>query len=116
MDWASMRAQEFLDEVAVGTIFTDDLTVVIDDHSLDRARERGVDPRAVDYIIKRQMPKVLSKLDKIESGQKIWVYDWSREVALALRRISSTELKFILKTVWPGLPAKTPGVEKIIRT
>lgn len=111
-----MRAQEFLIEVAVGTIVTKDLIIVVDDHSLDRAKERDVDPRAVDYVIKQQMPKVLSKLRQVELGQKIWVYDWSREVALALRRISSTELKFLLKTVWPGMPAKTPGVEMIIKT
>jgi hypothetical protein len=111
-----MRALEFIAEVAVGTILTKDLIIVVDDHSLDRARERGVDPYAVDYVIKQQMPKVLSKLNQVELGQKIWVYDWSREVALALRRISSTELKFLLKTVWPGMPAKTPGVEKIIKT
>lgn len=111
-----MRAQEFITEAAVGTIVTKDLIIVVDDHSLDRAKERGVDPRAVDYVIKKQMPKVLSKLDQVELGQKIWVYDWSREVALALRRISSTELKFVLKTVWPGMPARTPGVDKIIKT
>jgi hypothetical protein len=111
-----MRAQEFAIETAVGTILTKDLKIVVDDHSLYRARERGVDPRAVDYVIKKQLPKVLSKLEKIELGQKVWVYDWSREVALALRRISSTELTFILKTVWPGMPAKTPEVERIIKT
>lgn len=103
-------------EAAVGSITAGQLEVLIDEHALDRARERGVDPAAVDYIIKKQMPEVLSKLSQLASGEKFWVYDWSRETALGLRRISSSELKFVLKTVWPGKPAQTPTVTKIIRT
>lgn len=103
-------------EAAVGSIISGQLEVLIDEHALDRARERGVDPAAVDYIIKKQMPEVLSKLSQLASGEKFWVYDWSRETALGLRRISSSELKFVLKTVWPGKPAQTPTVTKIIRT
>jgi len=105
-----------INEVAVGNILTPHLEIVVDDHALNRAQERGVDPGAVDYIIKKQLPKVLNKLEQIPPGQKFWVYDWSREVSLGLRRISSTDLKFVLKTVWPGLPAKTPGAEKVIKT
>jgi hypothetical protein len=104
-----------INEVAVGTILTKDLEIIVDDHSIDRARERGVDPIAVDYMIKRQLPKVLPKLVQVQLGQRIWIYDWSRELSLGLRRISSTELKFVLKTVWPGPPAQTPGIEKIIK-
>lgn len=105
-----------INEVAVGTILTQNLEVIVDDHALDRAQERGVDPGAVDYIIKKQLPKVLHKLEEVPLGQKFWVYDWSRETALGMRRISSTHLKFMLKTVFPGMPSKTPGVEKIIKT
>jgi hypothetical protein len=111
-----MRSREFITELAVGTIFTEDLVIVVDDHALDRAKEREVDPRAVDYVIKRRLPRVLSKLKRIELGQRFWVYDWSREIALGFRRISSSELKFVLKTVWPGAPAMTPGIEAIINT
>lgn len=110
-----MRATEFINEKAVGTILTQDLEIVVDDHSLDRAQERGVDPRAVDYIIKKQLPKALRKLDQVEVNERFWVYDWSRETALGMRRLSSTQLKFLLKTVFPGIPSKTPGIEKIIR-
>jgi hypothetical protein len=109
-------AKKPVGEAAVGSITVDTLEVLIDEHALERARERGVDPAAVDYIIKKQMPKVLSNLSQIGSGEKVWVYDWSRETALGLRRISSSELKFVLKTVWPGKPAKTPSITKIIRT
>ena len=105
-----------INEVAVGSILAQDLEIVVDDHALARARERGVDPNAVDYIIRKQLPKNISKLEQIPLGQKFWVYDWSREVSLGLRRISSTQLKFILKTVWHGMPARTPGAEKVIKT
>lgn len=104
-----------INEVAAGTILTPHLEIVVDDHALERAQERGVDPHAVDYVIRKQLPKNLSKLEQIPVGQKFWVYDWSREVSLGMRRISSTQLKFMLKTVWPGAPAKTPGVEKVIK-
>ncbi len=110
-----MRANEFVVEVAVGTILTPNLEIVVDDHALDRAKERGVDPRAVDYIIRKQMPKILKKLEDIEVNQRFWVYDWSRETALGMRRMSSTQLKFMLKTVFAGMPSMTPNVEKIIK-
>ena len=109
-----MRAREFVRETAVGHILTPRFEIVVDDHALERARERGVDPRAVDYIIRTQLPKVSRKLDRIEVNQKFWVYDWSRELALGLRRLSSTEPRFLLKTVWPGQPARTPESEQII--
>ena len=109
-----MRATEFITEKAVGSILTPEFEIVVDDHSLDRAQERGVDPNAVDYIIRKQLPKVSRKLNQIEVNQKFWVYDWSREVALGLRRLSSTEPRFLLKTVWPGKPARTPEAEQII--
>ena len=109
-----MRAREFVRETAVGHILTPRFEIVVDDHALERARERGVDPRAVDYIIRTQLPKVSHKLDQIEVNQKFWVYDWSRELALGLRRLSSTEPRFLLKTVWPGRPARTPEAEQIV--
>ncbi len=103
-----------INEIAVGTILTPNLEIVVDDHALDRAKERGVDPRAVDYIIRKQMPKILKKLERIEVNQRFWVYDWSRETALGMKRLSSTQMKFMLRTVLPKAPGITPGIEKII--
>lgn len=111
-----MRAQEFVTEAAVGSIHIGPVEIVVDDHAVIRAQERGVDPRAVDYVMRRQLPKVIKQLSQVESGQKVWVYDWSRETALGLRRISADDLKFVLKTVWPGAPAMTPGTSRIIKT
>lgn len=111
-----MRINELITEEKVGTIWTEDLEIVVDDHAIERAQQRQVDPRAVDYIVKRQLQKVIHKLEQIEPGERFWVYDWSREVALGMRRISSTKMRFQLKTVWPGVPSRTPGIEKVIRT
>ena len=96
------------------SILTPNLEIVVDDHALDRARQRGVDPRAVDYIIRKQMPKILKKLEQIEVNQRFWVYDWSRETALGMRKLSSSQPRFLLKTVFAGMPSQTPGIEKII--
>lgn len=111
-----MRITEIINEAAVGTILTRDLQIVVDDHSLDRAKTRGVSPTAVDYIIRKQLPKVLHKLSQVEVGERFWVYDWSTEISLGMRRISSTEMRFTLKTVWSGVPARIPGIERIIKT
>ena len=110
-----MYIDEIITEAKVGTILTKDLQIAVDDHSLDRARQRGVDPSAVDYIIRNQLPKILKKLNQVPVGEQFWVYDWSREVSLGMRRISSTQLQFLLKTVWPGLPDLTPNVSRIIK-
>ena len=110
-----MRINEVITEASIGTIFTNDLKIIVDQHAIDRAKERGVSPHAVDYIIKKQLPKVLRKLQLIPSGQKIWVYDWSSETALGLRRISDDKLIFQLKTVWPGVPSLTPGSDLLIK-
>jgi hypothetical protein len=109
-----MLLAEIISESAVGTLFVGgQLEIVVDDHAIARADLRGVDPRAVDYTLRR-LNRHLDKLSSIESGEKFWVYDWSREIALGLRRISSTKLKFILKTVYPEKPARTPSADKII--
>ena len=110
-----MRINDIITEAAIGTILTNNLEIIIDQHAIDRAKERGVSPHAVDYIIKKQLPKVLRKLQQIPSGQKFWVYDWSSETALGLRRISADALKFQLKTVWPGVPSLTPNSYILIK-
>ena len=110
-----MRINEVITEAAMGTIITNNLEIIVDQHAIDRAKERGVSPHAVDYIIKKQLPKVLRKLQKIPSGQRFWVYDWSSETALGLRRISDNTLKFQLKTVWPGVPSLTPNSDILIK-
>ena len=110
-----MRINEIITEAKIGTILTKDLQVEVDDHAIDRARQRGVSPNAVDYIIRKQLPKILRKLENIEVNQQFWVYDWSSETALGMRRISSSELRFLLKTVYPGVPSLTPNVQALIK-
>lgn len=108
-----MRANEFITEAIAGTSNIGPITVHIDDHSIDRARTRGVYHKGVDYVIRR-LPKIINKLEQVESGTMFWVYDWSAEISLGMRRVSSTKLEFILKTVLPKKADLTPDVQKII--
>ena len=110
-----MKINEIITEAKVGTILTKDLQIEVDDHALDRAKQRGVEPRMVDYIIRKQLPKILRKLEKIDVNTQFWVYDWSTEISLGLKKMSSTQPRFLLKTVYYGMPSLTPNVSAILR-
>ena len=108
-----MLANEIITEAAVGTLHLGPIEVRVDDHALDRAKTRGVYPRGVDYTLRR-LSKIVNKLERVEVGQQIWVYDWTSEISLGMRRISSDRLVFILKTVYPARASRTPNIQKII--
>lgn len=107
-----MKITEIINEEVVGVIHTGKYVIKVDNHALDRALERGVDVAAVDYILRR-LDRIANKLEKIEPGEQFWIYDWSRELSLGIRRISATPT-FLLKTVYPEKPSRTPNVQKII--
>ena len=102
-----------LQEEIVGRLTFDDIEILVNKHALDRARQRRVSPRAVDYSLGRLF-KIKNKLAQIPAGKRIWVYDWNREIALGLRRTNPDRLIFMLNTVYDGRPSKTPGIDKII--
>jgi hypothetical protein len=108
-----MLVNEIITETAVGTLHLGPIEVRVDDHALDRAKTRGVYPRGVDYTLRR-LSKIANKLEKVEVGQQFWVYDWTSEISLGLRRISSDRLVFLLKTVYPARASRTPNIQKII--
>jgi hypothetical protein len=108
-----MKVTEIINEVAVGTLHYPTVTIVVDDHAFERAQGRGVDPHAVDYTLRR-LDKIYKKLEQMEVNKRFWVYDWSREISLGLRRISSTEMTFMLKSVLPKKASITPQVDMII--
>lgn len=108
-----MRASEFLNEAIVGSLHIGDITIRVDDHAIDRAKTRGVSHKGVDYVLRR-LPKIINKLENIETGTQFWVYDWSAEISLGMRRVSSSKLEFILKTVLPKKADLTPDVQKLI--
>jgi len=108
-----MLANEIINEATVGTLHLGPIEVRVDDHALDRTKTRGVYPRGVDYTLKR-LSKIINKLERVEVGQQFWVYDWTSEISLGLRRVSSDRLVFILKTVYPARASRTPNIQKII--
>lgn len=96
-----MRAQEFVREE--NTLTIGPVKIVVDQHAIDRAQTRRVAPHKVDQVL-RKLPGISDELGGIESGWRFWVFDPELNVALGLRRISSQELKFVLKTLWRGRP------------
>lgn len=107
-----MRANEFIVvENRSGTLHLGPLTIEIDDHALDRARQRGIDPYAVDRILKKLTTR-LDKLEKIELGERFWVYDVTSNIALGIRRLNNN--RYYLKTMIGTQPQLMPGISKII--
>jgi len=98
-------------ENRLGTLHLGPLTIEIDDHALDRARQRGIDPYAVDRILKKLTTR-LDKLEKIELGERFWVYDLTSNIALGIRRLNNN--RYYLKTMIGTQPQLMPGISKII--
>ena len=103
--------QEGVAENRLGTLHLGPLTIEIDDHALDRARQRGIDPYAVDRILKKLTTR-LDKLEKIELGERFWVYDVTSNIALGIRRLNNN--RYYLKTMIGTQPQLMPGISKII--
>ena len=93
-----MQIREILTEKAVGSLNIDGILLVVDDHAFDRARQRDISPHDVDLVIKK-LPKIKDVLSSFESGNTLWVFDTTLNVSLGLRRVSSSQLKFSLKTL-----------------
>ena len=85
-------------EAIIGYLHFPKLTVGVDEHAIERAQTHGIDPDQIDLVLKK-LQQVITKLLAMELNNTAWVYDASSNIALGLRRISSTEPKFKLKTV-----------------
>jgi len=105
------EGQQGVVENRLGTLHLGPLTIEIDDHALDRARQRGIDPYAVDRILKKLTTR-LDKLEKIELGERFWVYDLTSNIALGIRRLNNN--RYYLKTMIGTQPQLMPGISKII--
>jgi hypothetical protein len=108
---AVSQGQQGVVENRLGTLHLGPLTIEIDDHALDRARQRGIDPYAVDRILKKLTTR-LDKLEKIELGERFWVYDLTSNIALGIRRLNNN--RYYLKTMIGTQPQLMPGISKII--
>jgi len=85
-------------EDIIGHLHFPNVTIAVDDHAIERTQTHGVDPHSIDVVLKK-LSSVADELNQLEVNNKVWVYDPATNVALGLRRISSREPLFKLKTV-----------------
>ena len=85
-------------EDTIGYLHFPTVTIAVDDHAIERTQTHGVDPQAIDTVLKK-LSSIADDLNQLEVNNKVWVYDPATNVALGLRRISSRTPLFKLKTV-----------------
>ena len=90
-------------ETVIGNLHFPQLTIAVDDHAIDRTRTRGIDPHTIDQSLKK-LNAVADQLAQIEPNAQIWAYDAENNLGLGLRRISSRDMLFKLKTVVADRP------------
>jgi len=97
------RAKKKTNETVIGNLHFPQLTIAVDDHSIDRTRTRGIDPHTIDQSL-RKLNAVANQLAQIEPNAQVWAYDAENNLGLGLRRISSRDMLFKLKTVVAARP------------
>jgi hypothetical protein len=90
-------------ETVIGNLHFPQLTIAVDDHSIDRTRTRGIDPHTIDQSLQK-LNAVADQLAQIEPNAQVWAYDAENNLGLGLRRISSRDMLFKLKTVVADRP------------
>ena len=90
-------------ETIIGNLHFPQLTVAIDDHAVDRTRTRGISPAAIDQSLKK-LSSIADQLSQMEVNNTVWVYDVANNLGMGLRRISSQNMLFKLKTVVGARP------------
>jgi gamma-glutamylcyclotransferase (GGCT)/AIG2-like uncharacterized protein YtfP len=85
-------------EAAIGTLNIGGLSIIVDDHAVERTEYRNVSPNNIDLVL-RKLPSIRDQLQQIPNGQKFWVYDPAVNIALGLRAINSEIGKYVFKTV-----------------
>lgn len=91
-----MRACEIVQEAWAGRVRIGTLTVDVDDHVIEQAFFREIDPHEIDQAL-RKLPNILQTLSNIEPGQKLWIRDPDTGISLGIRSTGRNVLKF--KTV-----------------
>jgi predicted nucleotidyltransferase len=97
------RAKKKTNETVIGNLHFPQLTIAVDDHAIDRTRTRGIDPHTIDQSL-RKLNAVANQLAQIEPNAQVWAYDAENNLGLGLRRISSRDMLFKLKTVVADRP------------
>ena len=97
------RAKKKTNETTIGHLQFPRLTIAIDDHAVDRTRTRGISPAAIDQSLKK-LSSIADQLAQMEVNNTVWVYDVANNLGMGLRRISSQNMLFKLKTVVGARP------------
>jgi hypothetical protein len=97
------QAKKKTNETVIGNLHFPQLTIAVDDHAIDRTRTRGIDPHTIDLSLKK-LNAVADQLAQIEPNAQVWAYDAENNLGLGLRRISSRDMLFKLKTVVADRP------------
>jgi hypothetical protein len=97
------RAKKKTNETVIGNLHFPQLNIAVDDHAIDRTRTRGIDPATIDLSL-RKLNAVADQLSQIEPNAQVWAYDAENNLGLGLRRISSRDMLFKLKTVVADRP------------
>ena len=95
----------------LGTARVGDLSIPIHRHLYDQAQSRGIDLKTIERTLRR-LPRIASKLKKIEPGNKVWVYNPHDEISLGFFALDSGG--YLLNTVIPNAPHQQ-GVTAVIR-
>ena len=104
-----MRATEFITEDIVGTLnFEPNLEVLVDHHSLVRAKERKVSPEDVNSFLKI-VARNMKRLIHFAPRESFWLYSGQHKISLGCARMSDWKgnERLRLNTVWLGRPAES---------
>ena len=97
------KAKNKTNETVIGNLHFPQLTIAVDDHAIDRTRTRGINPATIDLSLKK-LNAVADQLAQIEPNAQVWAYDAENNLGLGMRRISSRDMLFKLKTVVADRP------------
>lgn len=92
-----------------------EIMIIVDNHYLDRFKERGVGSHRTVALMLHNMGKIIPKLSEIGIGDEFWLYKPEFEVALGMRRNfdKNGKMVFALVTVVPDHP-HMEGVNTVI--
>lgn len=101
-----MRLSDILTEKVVGTLHLSGFDIIVNDHSFDQAKARGVPHTVIDPILKK-LDSVRTVIDRIEPGQQLWVYASAYNVSIGFRKYDNHggTIRLALNTVL----ARHPG-------
>lgn len=98
-------SESIVTETVIHTTQLGNIVIYIDDHYLERAKQRNITHKETGLTITR-LKTIEDQLREIEPGQQFWVKDNTNNVGLGMRKKmdASGTLQLLLKTVVRGAP------------